>query len=61
VISARGNGSTNTRSRIQIRRFAAIANLKPALSLAFGDDLAVLQAQFDLSNVTASSIDLLRD
>ncbi len=38
-----------------------VANLKTALSLALDDDLAVLRAQFDLSNVTASSIDLLRD
>jgi hypothetical protein len=53
VIGARGNGSTNTRSRIQSGRFAAIANLKPALSLALDDDLAVLRAQFDLANVTA--------
>lgn len=40
---------------------AAIANFNTARTLALNDDLAVLQAQFDLSNVTASGTDLFRD
>ncbi len=38
-----------------------IANLKSAIPLALDDDLAVERAQFDLANVTTSSIDLLRN
>jgi hypothetical protein len=44
--------------RYSFRRFA---NLKPASTLALDDDLAVQRAQFDLANVAASSIDLLRN
>jgi hypothetical protein len=40
---------------------ASVANLKPARSFARDDNFAVLRAQFDLANVTASGIDLLRD
>lgn len=40
--------------------FLPVANLKPARALAPDDDLALQRAQFDLPNVTASSIDLLR-
>jgi hypothetical protein len=39
----------------------SVANLKTARALAFDDDLAVRRAQFDLADVAASSIDLLRD
>lgn len=39
----------------------AIANLKAASALAADDDFAVLRAQFDLSNMTASRVRLLGD
>ncbi len=48
-----------------MRRFAllspSVANLKPASPLALDDDSAMLRAQFDLANVTASGIDLFSD
>jgi hypothetical protein len=39
----------------------AIADLKPALSLALDHDLAVAVAQFDLANVPARAVNLLGD
>jgi|SRR5271156_2208233 len=36
-------------------------NLEPAFSLALDDDFAVLGAEFDLTNVTASNIGLFSD
>jgi hypothetical protein len=42
-------------------RVASIANLKPARAFALDHDLAMQMAQFDLANVAASDIDLLRD
>jgi hypothetical protein len=39
----------------------SVANLKPARALALDDDLAMQRAEFDLANVTTSSIDLLRN
>jgi hypothetical protein len=41
--------------------FPSVANLKTASPLARDDDVAVQRAQFDLPNMTASSIDLFRD
>lgn len=38
-----------------------IANLKRARMLALDDDMAVLRAQFDLPNVSASGVHLLGD
>jgi hypothetical protein len=43
------------------RRTDDPARLARASPLALGDDLAVLRAQFDLANVSASSIDLFRN
>jgi hypothetical protein len=40
---------------------ASVANLKSPSPLALDDDMAVLQAQLDLTDVTASGIDLFRD
>ena len=39
----------------------SVANLKAARPLARNDDLAVPQAQFDLSNVSASAVNFLGD
>jgi hypothetical protein len=39
----------------------AIRNLQSATPLALDDDLAVVRAQFDLSNVTARAVNLLGD
>jgi hypothetical protein len=41
--------------------FSSVANFKAASTLAFDDDLAVRQAQFDLSNMAASRIGLFGD
>jgi hypothetical protein len=49
------------RERLRTLLGASVANLKTTSTLALDDDLAALRAQFDLANVTASSIDLLRD
>jgi len=38
-----------------------VANLKPARALALDEDFTVQRAQFDLANVTASSVDFFRD
>jgi radical SAM protein with 4Fe4S-binding SPASM domain len=38
-----------------------VVDLKPATALPLADDLAMPLTQFDLANVTASSIDFLRN
>jgi hypothetical protein len=46
---------------IAISNTASVANLKTASSLTLDDDLAMPRAQFDLPNVSASSIDFFGD
>jgi hypothetical protein len=46
---------------MSLARVAAIRNLKTARTLALDDNFAMQPAQFDLANVAASGIDLLRD
>jgi hypothetical protein len=54
--------SLEAKTELKGRSFVPpIANLKAAHTLALDDDLAVQRAQFDLANVAASGIDLLRN
>jgi hypothetical protein len=46
---------------IAISNTASVANLKTASALTLDDDLAMPRAQFDLPNVSASSIDFFCD